>query len=411
MRWKEINEAPISDFNTFGDMSQEGSFRSSDLKAITNPKWVEKVHHYLKNIPQDVNLYFYNDIDPNSQYRENVDANGGFKAWSQALKFIGGKMPPNYKTAITIILLENEGDGRISLTPWIVAHRMAHAILSKNTRGDENLDGLARNFTSISNNFLGTLSNVLDKSPKYKHLNLDAYDAVGSVQLVGQLCKFKSAKSGAIDRPGEIYVEWMAQYLVQGSITLYRPELDDAGRYQKPEMSPEEEALVSRAKEWTIVTYGRVPHPLEIEQAANHFARNVLTKSNKLNKDGSRRDLTATLLEPQPFYNGYDKDGKLVAQASKSANVENMEARGLRVELVQPTPQMMASYKKNMDRLDQISDMYVKWADMGILSQYYPAAMHTLTDKADKIIDSYEASVNAVCAKILEACVGKVAVL
>ena len=40
-----------------------------------------------------------------------------------------GKEPPEASKSITIVMVENESTNRISMTPWILAHRVGHAVI------------------------------------------------------------------------------------------------------------------------------------------------------------------------------------------------------------------------------------------------------------------------------------------
>jgi hypothetical protein len=245
MRWKEISEAPIADFEVHGDTSQEGSFRMDDLKAMSNPKWLKKVEHYFSRVPQNINLYLVNVADfvgavgiRFNRYRNlgRLDEWSGIRSLAEVQKIIG-KVPPNAEQSITVVLVENEGDGRIPLTPWMVAHRMAHALLTPD-RGDI---GIARGaFLDKANTFISGAANRLSKIPHIRDElealghNPDVLAPIQKIQLIGmELAKFKSAQTGKIPegREGELIVELLAQYLVQGKITFKRMdgnvEMDD----------------------------------------------------------------------------------------------------------------------------------------------------------------------------------------
>jgi hypothetical protein len=156
MRWKEINEAPLADFGTYGDLDTEGSFRSGDLKAMQNPKWIEKVDNYLKKCPRDINLYLVNKAG-NRDFLLISERTGVQPI--QVVEQIIGKKVPNSEQSITVVLMHNEGAERIALTPWIVAHRIAHALLTPSSRQDD-INQVA-GFVELGSEFLSQMASFL----------------------------------------------------------------------------------------------------------------------------------------------------------------------------------------------------------------------------------------------------------
>jgi hypothetical protein len=160
MRWKEINEAPLADFGTYGDLDTEGSFRPGDLKAMQNPKWIEKVDNYLKKCPRDINLYLVNKAG-NREF-VTISELDGVQPLSVVEKIIGKKVP-NSEQSITVVLMHNEGAERIALTPWIVAHRIAHALLAPGIRQDD-INQQVKSFVGECNVFLSQMASFLNST-------------------------------------------------------------------------------------------------------------------------------------------------------------------------------------------------------------------------------------------------------
>jgi hypothetical protein len=88
MKYRELIESPMADFETFGDMSREGSFRPDDLKAINNPKWKAKVVKAFEKVPYPVNLYLING-DENGKVRYEVGKVGFDKYYARDLANLG----------------------------------------------------------------------------------------------------------------------------------------------------------------------------------------------------------------------------------------------------------------------------------------------------------------------------------
>ncbi len=202
MRYREIvDEAPLGDFDVYGDTQNAGSFNSSEVKAMHNQTWLKKLTSHLSRTPYKINVYFYNA--PGGEFADDY-GNSIKSAYDGRIKpeeiyyvekILNVKIPQD-KDAITFIMMDNEGDEKVGLTPWIVAHRLVHSlIIGRNTDEWKVLTDFVRImlFSSLA--------------PK-------------------DFLKFKSAKTESVIREGEYSVELMTQYIVQGSITVNTPELD-----------------------------------------------------------------------------------------------------------------------------------------------------------------------------------------
>jgi hypothetical protein len=234
---RELDEAPVSDFGVFGDKDVSGSFRDSDLKAMHNPKWQKKVERFFRKCPVDVNLYFLNAENAeissdfyDGKYYVNHLHNGmtwvGVRDISRIADLLG-YAPINYQKSITVLYVENEGDNRIALTPWIVAHRMSHAISASVNRlgGAEIRDEIEQS------------DNVVEKFFKIFSDEIDIhYDLRSRIKTLLPLFKFKSASQSNF-RPGEVYHELFAQYILNGKITFNQVDVSTLHKFSSPEMA------------------------------------------------------------------------------------------------------------------------------------------------------------------------------
>lgn len=239
MRWKQITEAPLTDFDTFGDAHEPGSFRDEDLMAMRNPKWRAKVFRAFANTPYRFNIYLYNgpdgmlrighagetlkvnDIGNQSQYV-------GVVPLSRVERLIG-KMPPSAASSINILLVENEGDARLPMTPWILAHRVAHAFIESNARETRTnaMESAIENIVSIFIEFILFAANTITKSLDLPYVPWS--DPQGMINEVAKVFgKVRSMRQGNLANRGEFVVEAIAQYLVQGAVSFNRPVLDAA---------------------------------------------------------------------------------------------------------------------------------------------------------------------------------------
>lgn len=249
-----ITEAPIANFD-YIDRSQEmvkfasakeplprdNSFRDDDRKALQSPKWRAKVIHAFRNTPEPFNVYAVNAkwltvydssydelggrMQPGQEaekpYQQHIKADyiDDLKSFSgpyrpNDFKNTFGFLPPNYENSLNFVLVQNEGDERVPMTPWMLAHRIVHALLNEQTRGFYNSEyrgSFQRAFKRTQEAF----AEVIDAAGIW---NLNGAVAQGERmdKLRAEVATMKSAKLGKIKRPGEFYIELMTQYLLKG---------------------------------------------------------------------------------------------------------------------------------------------------------------------------------------------------
>lgn len=238
----DLVEAPLADYRFIGD-KEEGSFRPEDIKAANSPAWYRKLENMFSKTPFNFNIYVVNTKDgmariggANYEVR-NVSANlekyAGEIDYDRAGRFLKMDVIPDKQYCITAILVENEGTNRISLTPWITAHRIVHAIIeSDNFRIRDTISKIGRtvsNIVSFSEQYL------IKQKPQTEVWDLDDYNKqlIDFYEVVSILGKMKSAKQKKLNSPGEFGVELITQYITTGSVTFNKPDVDDKGRSQK----------------------------------------------------------------------------------------------------------------------------------------------------------------------------------
>lgn len=221
MRYSEIMEAPIGTMDV-SDMDQPGSFSDVDRKLLSNPAHIEKIKKHFDLNTFDFDLYFINQVgvqymepvptrydDPNEKFKRPFRGTGRFyddledqtgQISPQTAKAKYGIVSLN-PDAITIIYLSNANEENpIPMTPWIVAHRFAHA-LTENQRVPPGVSsGLAK------------LADL--KIPLIKDFQIDT--------PLTKLMTNRSARNGTIGA-GEFREEMISQYLTTGRVTLALP--------------------------------------------------------------------------------------------------------------------------------------------------------------------------------------------
>jgi len=212
MRITDITEAPLADFGLYGEATPS-TFDDNDLRAINNPKWKAKLISTFARTPFPVNIYLINKSRYTNQ-RPNSDAPDDILISPNLgeLRQIAGRYsiedfetnfgftPKDAENSFTVVMTNNYGDGKMALTPWIIAHRIIHAI------------GTDHHYTRNSDANL-TLSRY------WKHImavmnTLTAYKTEFN-EITKAASQLKSAQSG-YDRPGEFYIELATQFFLYG---------------------------------------------------------------------------------------------------------------------------------------------------------------------------------------------------
>lgn len=240
-----LDEAPLADFGTFGDLEQEGSFRGDDLRAIRSEKWLTKVQTQFNHLRHPLNVYLYNgeggnvqigDATVDARSLEHLNKFSGLQPLSVVQGLIG-KLPPDAENSITVILIENEGGGRVPLTPWILAHRIAHAILdgagARRENYDEDLDrGLRSARTMFEDIIRKTIERYIDEEPYKKGFVSNSFQNSHNVAQVAKMIgTMRSARTGNLTNGGEFFVELIAQVMTQGKVTFNVPPIPDDPAY------------------------------------------------------------------------------------------------------------------------------------------------------------------------------------
>ena len=245
MRWREISEAPLGDFAAYGDMDHEGSFRPEDMRAMRNPKWVKKVETAFSKTPYRFNVYLYNA--PGGEFSlsgpkyqttaGNIPRHHGIQS-PRDVENVIGKLPQEAASSISILFIENEGNERIPLTPWILAHRVIHALFAaaqmrRSAPSDmfENKEKLNKTFTAM----FRSAYTALATSPLYHDqladpltiTDISARDIAQGKALAPIIGKLRSMREGNLANRGEFLIELVTQYLVQGRVSFNRVDLGD----------------------------------------------------------------------------------------------------------------------------------------------------------------------------------------
>lgn len=247
MRLFEIlSEAPLTDYMPLGDFEQgKGGFRHAvDKKLVTNPVTIGKLYKFFSRTPYDVRIFPVQVrgggrwLETGEVHREDLVKAVGV---GNAQRVLSGQSPDN----ITVVFTNNTGAERMPLTPWMMAHRMGHAI----RRGGaavawetayrhfwNGLDEIMRDYYGFA---IPRISNYASDPDQYRAM----IDAIGTM---------RSARQKTINRISEFPYEMFAQYLNTGEVRF----------------NPAPRQLVSRRQAWGHPQILRTISPEKQRQAA-----------------------------------------------------------------------------------------------------------------------------------------------
>ena len=197
----QVTEAPLADYQTMGDFEKPGPFRGVDKKLV----------------PYDFRLFFSN-IPGTGRYSEYGPMEP--QVIQEIFKTNAEQILAGHEDAITVVFVGNKGDSKVMLTPWMMAHRIGHAVQAGRQMGRDSgpwkaaEQHLFNTMNGILNEYYGKPGNnrydtSIDwsRSPEYSAL----FNYIGTQ---------RSSRQGEIRRPYEFLYELFAQYLGTGRIQL-----------------------------------------------------------------------------------------------------------------------------------------------------------------------------------------------
>lgn len=235
MRISEIlSESPIGDWQVDPDFDANRSsmlgkrpevrqdlehWQDSDINAIRSHANVSRVKNVFSKCPFTFNLYFV--------HSEQVDYDSFMQAGHVDLPWVAKIFGPQIAgrieawsspTAINVIMTNNMSDeDKLSLrSPWMVAHRMAHAIMGgHNTEPVQKFEGFIQDITRI-----GYSIEWPNEDSHHGRSFAEEYKSTYGKILGYSLGTMNSARRGRLVTVHEWYYETFAQYLITGKVTL-----------------------------------------------------------------------------------------------------------------------------------------------------------------------------------------------
>jgi hypothetical protein len=200
-----IKEAPIEDISHIGNPNTATNFTKPEIKMLQTKKYENRLRNAFKNTPFvfDIVFDYHKDFDASFD-----DDNYNTGAFIPDNKIIDVYRQDRYSDLIKgkpgVITFISQGNlspsNRIPMTPWILAHKIAHAI-------DDNTK--YKNFI-VSNK----LSNIL------MNYNRDHNTMSHEHNVFDSIFSFKSWKNNRdqLFRLKEIDTELVTLYLIKGKI-------------------------------------------------------------------------------------------------------------------------------------------------------------------------------------------------
>lgn len=214
-----ITEAPLADYQPIGDFNKPGPFYGKVDKAlVTHPVTKMKAEKFFNKTPYNIRLFFSN-LTGTGKFSEHGEMD------PETVKIIfgddGEQILDGHEDAITIVFVGNKGTAKVMLTPWMMAHRLGHAIqaqLRGGSRGREHHPwqyGEQAFFTEVNNMLKEYYGKSGQRGGQLKFELTPEYNA-----LFNAIGTQRSSRSGDIKRPYEFLYEIFAQYLGTGKVTF-----------------------------------------------------------------------------------------------------------------------------------------------------------------------------------------------
>jgi hypothetical protein len=243
MRLRSLIEAPVEDYTVMGDFTRPSrSWKPTDRRILPHPSNVRRVKNFFRNSPFDIRMWIVHSKDATKYADPQVgivsidwlkvnmpDIITGLMKTPQGLDGLGSD-------SINIIYTNNTGTQWIPLTPWMMAHRMGHAIFQPEK---ESLDGLytsweVRKMYDIDKYLSKTIDEILQVynhyNAKIKYYNDFYRKSIGYIQnttfinrLLCAIGTTKACREGKIDNGYEFIYECFAKYLITGKLKFNPP--------------------------------------------------------------------------------------------------------------------------------------------------------------------------------------------
>lgn len=230
-----LNEAPIAGYETLSDKPQskrgdpsqiskspeDFEKRSSsytdkrDRRLLTNPISVKRMKNLFDKTSEDFYFYMVNT----KEARDFTEEGFVKREWLEKNMPGINEHVGDHEDGITVIFTNNRGDQKIPMTPWIMAHRIAHAfqrITNWKMHGGREIS----EYSSANEAIDGTVTDILKRSYGVDtiHFRNDREAALVRKKFFEEIGTFRSARKKILRADFEFINELFAQYLITGDV-------------------------------------------------------------------------------------------------------------------------------------------------------------------------------------------------
>lgn len=203
-----LNEAPLVGYDYLSDPSSDPEKNRLDpntSRLAQSPKAKIKAERMFQNTPYKIRVIFYENRQFRTETGEKTNLyTGRYDLESLLIIFPGVKPMPG---VISFIIATDNGDDFVPFTPWMIAHRLGHAV--------------AIGAPSIGQIISG-LRHAIDLIGAKVFLDSHSTESMVLPGIAGFLGKFKSARDRTFNNLGEFLMDCFAQYLIQGRVSFNR---------------------------------------------------------------------------------------------------------------------------------------------------------------------------------------------
>ena len=209
-----LNEVPLSDtqfIGKWGDKDPKYGYKKSDIGILTQPNIKEKLKKSWSNSKYDFDLYFVKSF----KAMQHVELGERSKEWVK--ENLDLDLTPK-EDHITIIFTQNKATPHMPMTPWIIAHRISHAVRQNRIFEEYITRELKKDFSLLLKDIYGIEDN--SRNHDYPLRNKYNKDMKALAQEIGS---FRSARKKEIRNFYEFAHEMIAQWIITGKVEFNPP--------------------------------------------------------------------------------------------------------------------------------------------------------------------------------------------
>lgn len=228
LKHTRVDEAPLGDYQLIGNWEKSHGFRhAADRKMLQNPTAVRLTQQKFGRTEHNLNFYFVNHPSATRHSETGVmEPDAIAKAMPKVWPEIAARaQEADHANSINVMFVGNAGFQRMNMTPWIMAHRIGHALASSDPMvGMNRRQGPWTEYQEDAAMFFADiLLGVYDMNIRAN----DVFYGRGNDKLMSKFFEgiggMRSARKGKLGgRAYEFLYEMFAQYITQGALK-FRP--------------------------------------------------------------------------------------------------------------------------------------------------------------------------------------------